>query len=191
MREAGVRSLITVRHGRHGPPLKWGCREYGAAPRAEQKCNSYVPASYLSSSSTDSLICTVPLEQYVERRNCCCRSRTSSASVLGECTESGLHGANRLASNSLLECFVFGEAAANDILARWSEFETVPPIRPWDASRVTESDEEVVIRQNWTEIRRFMWNYVGIVRTTKRLERARTASRCSTAKSATITATSA
>ena len=90
----------------------------------------------------------------------------------GECTESGLHGANRLASNSLLECFVFGEAAATDILARWDSFEAVPSIRPWDASRVTESDEEVVIRQNWTEIRRFMWNYVGIVRTTKRLERA-------------------
>ncbi len=91
----------------------------------------------------------------------------------GECTESGLHGANRLASNSLLECFVFGEAAAADILARWDSFDAPPPIRPWDESRVTDSDEEVVIKQNWTEIRRFMWNYVGIVRTTKRLERAR------------------
>ncbi|WP_137680759.1 L-aspartate oxidase [Aurantiacibacter suaedae] len=90
----------------------------------------------------------------------------------GECTESGLHGANRLASNSLLECFVFGDAAARDILARWDRFEAVPPIRGWDESRVTDSDEEVVIKQNWTEIRRFMWNYVGIVRTTKRLERA-------------------
>jgi L-aspartate oxidase len=90
----------------------------------------------------------------------------------GECSESGLHGANRLASNSLLECFVFGEAAARDILASWDELQAPPPIREWDESRVTESDEEVVIRQNWTEIRRFMWNYVGIVRTTKRLERA-------------------
>jgi L-aspartate oxidase len=90
----------------------------------------------------------------------------------GECTESGLHGANRLASNSLLECFVFGEAAARDILARWDEFHAPPPVRPWDESRVTNSDEEVIIKQNWTEIRRFMWNYVGIVRTTKRLERA-------------------
>jgi len=90
----------------------------------------------------------------------------------GECTESGLHGANRLASNSLLECFVFGEAAAQDILARWDTFDAPPPVRGWDASRVTDSDEEVVIKQNWTEIRRFMWNYVGIVRTTKRLERA-------------------
>jgi len=90
----------------------------------------------------------------------------------GECTESGLHGANRLASNSLLECFVFGEAAAKDIIARWDQLEPPPAIRAWDESRVTDSDEEVVIKQNWTEIRRFMWNYVGIVRTTKRLERA-------------------
>ena len=91
----------------------------------------------------------------------------------GECTESGLHGANRLASNSLLECFVFGEAAAADILERWDSFGAPPPVRAWDESRVTDSDEEVVIKQNWTEIRRFMWNYVGIVRTTKRLERAK------------------
>nr|WP_207912318.1 L-aspartate oxidase [Parafrankia sp. BMG5.11] len=90
----------------------------------------------------------------------------------GECTESGLHGANRLASNSLLECFVFGEAAASDILARWDTLDHPPAIREWDESRVTDSDEEVVIKQNWTEIRRMMWNYVGIVRTTKRLERA-------------------
>ncbi len=92
----------------------------------------------------------------------------------GECTQSGLHGANRLASNSLLECFVFGEAAADHIAAHWATLGPPPPIRAWDESRVTDSDEEVVIKQNWTEIRRFMWNYVGIVRTTKRLERART-----------------
>lgn len=90
----------------------------------------------------------------------------------GECTQSGLHGANRLASNSLLECFVFGEAAARHIAANWDALPPPPAIRPWDESRVTDSDEEVVIKQNWTEIRRFMWNYVGIVRTTKRLERA-------------------
>ncbi|MEO9461568.1 MAG: L-aspartate oxidase [Marinomonas sp.] len=90
----------------------------------------------------------------------------------GECTESGLHGANRLASNSLLECFVFGEAAARDILSCWDELSDPPAIREWDESRVADSDEQVVIKQNWTEIRRFMWNYVGIVRTTKRLERA-------------------
>jgi L-aspartate oxidase len=92
--------------------------------------------------------------------------------AVGECTESGLHGANRLASNSLLECFVFGEAAAKDILENWNDLESPPLIKSWDATRVSDSDEQVVIKQNWTEIRRFMWNYVGIVRTTKRLERA-------------------
>ena len=90
----------------------------------------------------------------------------------GECTSSGLHGANRLASNSLLECFVFGEAAADHIASHWADLAPPPTIRGWDESRVTDSDEEVVIKQNWTEIRRFMWNYVGIVRTTKRLQRA-------------------
>ena len=91
----------------------------------------------------------------------------------GEVTQSGLHGANRLASNSLLECLVFGEAAAQHIAKCWDELPEPPPIRPWDESRVTDSDEEVVIAQTWGEIRRFMWNYVGIVRTTKRLERAK------------------
>ena len=90
----------------------------------------------------------------------------------GEVSQSGLHGANRLASNSLLECFVFGEAVASHITAHWGDLAPPPAIRQWDESRVTDSDEEVVIKQNWTEIRRFMWNYVGIVRTTKRLERA-------------------
>ena len=91
----------------------------------------------------------------------------------GEVTQSGLHGANRLASNSLLECVVFGEAAARHIAATWADLPEVPQIRVWDESRVTDSDEEVVIQQIWGEIRRFMWNFVGIVRTTKRLERAR------------------
>ncbi len=77
-----------------------------------------------------------------------------------------------MASNSLLECFVYGEAAASDILANWDKLGDPPAIKPWDESRVSDSDEQVVIKQNWTEIRRFMWNYVGIVRTTKRLERA-------------------
>ena len=90
----------------------------------------------------------------------------------GEVSESGLHGANRLASNSLLECFVFGEAAANHICDHWGDLPEPPAIRAWDESRVTDSDEEVVVQHNWKEIRRFMWDYVGIVRTTKRLERA-------------------
>jgi L-aspartate oxidase len=91
----------------------------------------------------------------------------------GEVTQSGLHGANRLASNSLLECLVFGESAAHHILGNWDALTDVPEVRGWDESRVTDSDEEVVITQTWGEIRRFMWNYVGIVRTTKRLERAK------------------
>src|SRR3954466_2151233 len=91
----------------------------------------------------------------------------------GEVTQSGLHGANRLASNSLLECLVFGEAAAKHIIAEFEHLPDVPEIRAWDESRVTDSDEEVVIAQTWGEIRRFMWNYVGIVRTTKRLQRAK------------------
>ncbi len=92
----------------------------------------------------------------------------------GEATMSGLHGANRLASNSVLECLVFGLAAARDISNRIEsgELGAPPPIRPWDESRVTDSDEEVVVHHNWQEIRRFMWDYVGIVRTTKRLKRA-------------------
>src|SRR6185312_8095385 len=91
----------------------------------------------------------------------------------GEVTQSGLHGANRLASNSLLECLVFGEAAAKHIVANFAELPEVPEIRAWDERRVTDSDEEVVIAQTWGEIRRFMWNNVGIARTTKRLERAK------------------
>jgi L-aspartate oxidase len=92
--------------------------------------------------------------------------------AIGEVTQSGLHGANRLASNSLLECLVFGASAADEILARFDE--TPPPgdIQPWDESRVTDSDEEVVVTHNWDELRRFMWDYVGIVRTDRRLERA-------------------
>jgi L-aspartate oxidase len=90
----------------------------------------------------------------------------------GEVTQSGLHGANRLASNSLLECLVFGDACARDIDAQWDALPAPPAIRAWDESRVTDSDEEVVIQQCWREIRQFMWNFVGIVRTTKRLERA-------------------
>ena len=90
--------------------------------------------------------------------------------AIGETTHTGLHGANRLASNSLLECLVFAEAASVDILAQQAEaFAQLPE---WDESQVTDADEAVVISHNWAELRRFMWDYVGIVRTTKRLQRA-------------------
>jgi len=90
--------------------------------------------------------------------------------AVGESAGTGLHGANRLASNSLLECLVFGESAARDILAKPQQ--TMPKLPAWDESRVTDADEEVVISHNWAELRRAMWDYVGIVRTTKRLQRA-------------------
>ncbi|MFN3592929.1 MAG: FAD-binding protein, partial [Thermaurantiacus sp.] len=92
--------------------------------------------------------------------------------AIGEVSQSGLHGANRMASNSLLECFVFGASAADDIVGRWCDMPPPPAIRPWDESRVTDSDEEVVVTHNWEELRRFMWDYVGIVRTDRRLQRA-------------------
>jgi L-aspartate oxidase len=92
--------------------------------------------------------------------------------AIGETAHSGLHGANRLASNSLLECLVFGEASARHILSQLPSIEAPLPAAPWDESRVRDSDEEIVITHNWAELRQFMWDYVGIVRTTKRLERA-------------------
>jgi len=92
--------------------------------------------------------------------------------AIGEASSTGLHGANRMASNSLLECFVFAFAAAEDILSRFDDFALEENIPPWDESQVTDSDEDVVIAHNWDEVRRFMWDYVGIVRTNKRLQRA-------------------
>jgi L-aspartate oxidase len=90
--------------------------------------------------------------------------------AVGETAHTGLHGANRLASNSLLECLVFGRAAAEHICTRKRPAHVRLPV--WDESRVTDADEEIVISHNWDELRRFMWDYVGIVRTSKRLERA-------------------
>ncbi len=92
--------------------------------------------------------------------------------AVGEVSHTGLHGANRMASNSLLECFVFGKAAAEDIADTIGDMPAPPELRLWDESRVTDSDEEVVVSHNWNELRHFMWDYVGIVRTDKRLQRA-------------------
>ena len=93
--------------------------------------------------------------------------------AIGETACTGLHGANRLASNSLLECLVFAESASKDILENLPGFVLSKHLQDWDESRVTNSDEEVVVSHNWDELRRFMWDYVGIVRTNKRLERAK------------------
>lgn len=100
------------------------------------------------------------------------RARTDIENLyaVGETAYSGLHGANRLASNSLLECLVFADAAVQDILDK-------PPtpliaLPTWDESQVTDADEQIVISHNWAELRHFMWDYVGIVRTNKRLQRA-------------------
>ncbi|MCX8519778.1 MAG: L-aspartate oxidase, partial [Methylophilaceae bacterium] len=90
--------------------------------------------------------------------------------AIGEVAHSGLHGANRLASNSLLECLVMGLGAAREILQAPQQI--LPTLPPWDESRVADADEEVLITHTWEELRRFMWNYVGIVRTNKRLRRA-------------------
>lgn len=92
--------------------------------------------------------------------------------AIGEVSYTGLHGANRLASNSLLECLVYGWSAAEDIQRRLPAIDQVRQLPPWDESRVSNSDEEVVLQHNWHKLRLFMWDYVGIVRTTKRLERA-------------------
>ena len=91
--------------------------------------------------------------------------------AIGETAYTGLHGANRLASNSLLECLVFGEAVAKHILQSKVD-STSFELPHWDESRVTDADEEILITHTWNELRRFMWNYVGIVRTNKRLSRA-------------------
>lgn len=100
------------------------------------------------------------------------RSTIPGLYAVGEVACTGLHGANRMASNSLLECLVFAKLAAEDILGSLSQRPPPPPLPEWDESRVTDSDEEVVVAHNWDEIRRFMWDYVGIVRTDKRLARA-------------------
>ena len=102
----------------------------------------------------------------------CGRTDLPGLYAIGEVAHSGLHGANRMASNSLLEGLVFAEVVAGDLLAEDASFAAPPRLPAWDESRVTDSDEEVVVAHNWDELRHFMWDYVGIVRTDKRLQRA-------------------
>lgn len=100
------------------------------------------------------------------------RTDVASLYAVGEVSYSGLHGANRMASNSLLECLVYGWSAAEDISRRISDIRPAPSLPAWDESRVDDADERVILQHNWHELRLFMWDYVGIVRTTRRLERA-------------------
>jgi L-aspartate oxidase len=100
------------------------------------------------------------------------RTDVENLYAVGEVAYTGLHGANRLASNSLLECLVFAQSAAEHLLESLPTLPAPPALKPWDASRVRDSDEDVVVSHNWLELRTFMWDYVGIVRTKKRLERA-------------------
>ena len=103
----------------------------------------------------------------------CGRTDIRNLYAIGETSCTGLHGANRMASNSLLECFVLAFGAADDIFSLLDKVEPVPAAIPgWDESRVTRSQEEVVVAHNWDELRRVMWDFVGIVRSDSRLQRA-------------------
>ena len=93
--------------------------------------------------------------------------------AVGEVAHTGLHGANRMASNSLLECLAYGRFASQHINLHARHDLPNIDIPAWDESRVADSDEQIVVAHNWDELRRFMWDYVGIVRTTKRMERAK------------------
>ncbi|MBT5187215.1 MAG: FAD-binding protein, partial [Kordiimonadaceae bacterium] len=100
------------------------------------------------------------------------RTDVNNLYAIGEVAHTGLHGANRMASNSLLECLVYAHSASKDILENLKVDKPIVILKPWDESRVTDSDEEVVVSHNWNELRHFMWDYVGIVRSTRRLQRA-------------------
>lgn len=142
---------------RHFPNIAATCRYYGID--MTQEPIPVVPAAHYTCGG----VCT----------DLSAQTDLASLYAIGETAHTGLHGANRMASNSLLECLVFARAAARDIAERLPTLPAPPTPPPWDESRVSDSDEEVVVSHNWDELRRFMWDYVGIVRSRKRLERAR------------------
>jgi len=141
----------------HFPNIDAKCREYGFDMTKEPL--PVVPAAHYTCGGVWSDLAG--------------RSDLEGLYAIGEVSFTGLHGANRMASNSLLECLVFAAAANADIRAQLPHVPAPPTLPEWDESRVTDSDEEVVVAHNWQELRRFMWDYVGIVRTNKRLERAK------------------
>lgn len=140
----------------HFPTVKAKCLEYGIDITRE--AIPVVPAAHYTCGGV-----------VVDRHG---QTDLEQLYAIGETSFTGLHGANRMASNSLLECIVYAQAAAEHIVAKLDQIPEPAEFAPWDASRVTNSDEDVVIAHNWDELRRFMWDYVGIVRTRKRLERA-------------------
>ncbi len=141
----------------HFPTIHRRCLEYGIDITREPI--PIVPAAHYTCGGV------------VTDRNA--RTDIDNLYAIGETAYTGLHGANRMASNSLLECLVFGKLATDDILARIADTPPPPDVAPWDESRVSDPDERVVVSHNWDELRRFMWDYVGIVRSTKRLARAK------------------
>ncbi len=140
----------------HFPTIMARCREFGIDIAAEPI--PVVPAAHYTCGGV-----------VVDTAG---RTDVAGLYAIGETSCTGLHGANRMASNSLLECIVYAESAAADIAASIDALPSTALAPAWDESQVTDSDEDVVISHNWDELRRFMWDYVGIVRTNKRLQRA-------------------
>ncbi len=140
----------------HFPTISKRCRKFGIDISAEPI--PVVPAAHYTCGGV-----------IVDTRG---RTDLSGLYVIGESSSTGLHGANRMASNSLLECIVYAQSAATHIASVIGDIPEPQPAPAWDESQVTDSDEDVVISHNWDELRRFMWDYVGIVRTNKRLQRA-------------------
>lgn len=140
----------------HFPTVVQGCAKYGLDITRDPI--PVVPAAHYSCGG-------IVIDQHG-------RCDLANLYAIGETTFTGLHGANRMASNSLLECIVYAKSASEHILSHWDEVPAAPMAADWDESQVTDSDEDVVISHNWDELRRFMWDYVGIVRTDKRLQRA-------------------